>query len=338
MPKLAAELGPVFQALVIHSPEQFSFAGQPVHAAPAAAMPQPGQTPWQAPVLPIVTALEHTFYAHCYTRRFPGNMPMPAPDATGRDTLVPGLQQANRTRERWEDDWRILRLDPGGSILAGKQHLRRSFFPGEYVPPAGSPPRAGLPVRVHFSRENVTLQPGFYMAFSESAGEWPEEIGVVRFYWNLTPEGAPAWLGAVTERLNRFQVPFRLKVADRVSFCQRTDAAVLYLQKRYYHAASELLHEIYPRLAPCLRPETPLFSKPLAPGVGFAEDPGAGESFGTSRCHLLAEAVWSAYLQGAQHPQARWRELAALYQQHGLDLEKPYLNPGSQDRYDLHLN
>jgi hypothetical protein len=47
-----------------------------------------------------------------------------------------------------------------------------------------------------------------------------------------------------------------------------------------------------------MRPGTPVFTKFLAPGLGLAEDPGQGDSFGQHRCRLLADAMILAYEQG----------------------------------------
>src|SRR5436305_14389954 len=58
----------------------------------------------------------------------------------------------------------------------------------------------------------------------------------------------------------------------------------------------ELLVDVYQAVKDNLKPETPLFTKRLAAGLGFAEDPGNGESFGMSRCRIVAEGLWSAYV------------------------------------------
>jgi uncharacterized protein with GYD domain len=57
------------------------------------------------------------------------------------------------------------------------------------------------------------------------------------------------------------------------------------------------------------------------------------ESFGTSRCRLLAEAIWTAFTQGVHEERARLEIVARHFEKSGISLEAPYLNPGSQDRY-----
>jgi hypothetical protein len=78
-----------------------------------------------------------------------------------------------------------------------------------------------------------------------------------------------------------------------------------------------------------------MFTKPLAPGLGLAEDPNNGMSFGQSRCKIAAEALWSSFAQGLTDPDSRLSALARAFRQAGLDPELPFLERGSTDSYDL---
>jgi hypothetical protein len=180
------------------------------------------------------------------------------------------------------------------------------------------------------------MQPGFHFVFSEAVADQGDELDLVRFYWNVTPEGAPVLTNRLTTALNRFGVPFRFKTLSNRAAYIRSDSSVLYVSRRYFRIAAELVME---RVQPALRGvsgnETPLFSKHLAPGLGLAEDPRSGESFGMSRCRLLAEALWHAGARGVTKPEERLRFVAEYFTKHGCDLKQPYLNPGSVDRYDL---
>src|SRR5204863_5149 len=82
----------------------------------------------------------------------------------------------------------------------------------------------------------------------------------------------------------RFQVPFRFKCLSYRELYDRFDSAVLFVGRRQWDITSLLVREIYGKVKDRLRPETPLFAKQIAPGLALAEDPGNGESFGTSRC------------------------------------------------------
>src|SRR4029077_1342710 len=169
-------------------------------------------------------------------------------------------------------------------------------------------------------------------------GETPEDesfaLGLVRIYWHLDLAGAPALIRALSARLNFFQIPFRLKCSVMPGQYDRTDVAVVYLAKRLFPFVADLLREVYPVVRPHLGPEVPFFTRRLAPGVGIAEDPATGESFGQHRCRLLAEACWSCFLRGDQEVGSRREELRALAAVRGADPERLHLNAGSLDCYE----
>jgi hypothetical protein len=144
---------------------------------------------------------------------------------------------------------------------------------------------------------------------------------------------------SLTENLNRLQVPFRFKTGIESHSYGRLDAAVLYVHKRFYPITARLLAPVYDRVRGELLPGTPIFTKPLAPGLGLAEDPGTGESFGMQRCKLLAEAILSAPASTADAA-ARRPSLDAVVerlQAAGVRADFPYLSPGSADQYDFSL-
>jgi hypothetical protein len=63
-------------------------------------------------------------------------------------------------------------------------------------------------------------------------------------------------------------------------------------------------------------------------GVGAADDPGNGESFGMHRCRLLAEGLVEAYRSNIAGTDARIKAVQARFSQNGLNLDAPYLAPG----------
>jgi hypothetical protein len=150
---------------------------------------------------------------------------------------------------------------------------------------------------------------------------------LVRAYWNVTAAGAAAIVRALTSRLNRERAPFRMKVADHPGRFDRCDAAVLYLPGEIFQTLKEALRETAAALAGCLRPQTPAFTLELAPGVGLAEDDGAGESFGVRRCALLADGIVRAHELGIETREARLEAIAARFAEDGVRIDAPYLDP-----------
>src|SRR5262249_56861618 len=130
-------------------------------------------------------------------------------------------------------------------------------------------------------------------------------------------------------------VPFRFKCLSYSELYDRYDAGVLFVGRRQWDIAVLLVRELYERVREHLRPETPLFTKRIAPGLALAEDPGNGESFGTSRCRLVAEGLWHAYAPGLQTQAARIQDGTAAFPRPGLAPAPPMLPPASADIYDL---
>src|SRR5262249_512631 len=81
----------------------------------------------------------------------------------------------------------------------------------------------------------------------------------------------------------------------------------------------------------------PMFTKALAPGLGLAEDPGAGNSFGRARCEIVAQALWECHLKQITDPTGRAEFVRGAFRERGLDPARPYLNRDSADTYYLHL-
>jgi len=286
---------------------------------------------------PLVASLRNCLYASCYCKPFPAKNAAvpPAPALPPRD-LSAELSAANAGQPRWDTGWQIARIESSGQVIAQKSGRQRAVWPGEFLTfdGPGVPPRPGSRISVYFPHESRTMQPGFYFAFSEAESDPADETRLTRFYWNLREEGAVPLTNWVTQTLNRFQVPFRYKCMTFSGQFERLDAAVLYVSKKFFRLSAELVAEGRETLQAFLLPETPLFTRELAPGLGFAEDPGNGESFGMNRCRILAEAIWSAASKGLAKEEERMQEVARYFGQYGLSFDRIHLNAQSADFYD----
>jgi hypothetical protein len=76
-----------------------------------------------------------------------------------------------------------------------------------------------------------------------------------------------------------------------------------------------------------------LLVKRLAPGVGLAEDPGDGSSFGEHRCRLLAAIVTDPEWSGCDSDAEREALLTTRLAADGYTLDRIYLDPGSSDDF-----
>jgi hypothetical protein len=182
-------------------------------------------------------------------------------------------------------------------------------------------------------KESLTDQPGAYLAFGSRE---PQGTRWLRFYWNVTPAGAIVLTRETTSTLNRLQVPFRLKILLETAI-RRRDSAVLYLPANLWFAARSILECVCRELdgSGDLQSDTPLFTKTLAPGVSLAEDPQSGWSFGMHRSWLVARSLVKSHVHSHQTDIGKLTDLKWEFAGQGLSLDRPYLNAGSADVYDL---
>jgi Lanthionine synthetase C-like protein/HopA1 effector protein family len=194
-------------------------------------------------------------------------------------------------------------------------------------------------VSLRFPKELLGISPGFYMAVSDLEMPDFQNVDVVRFYWNLRPEAAVPLMQELTSELNGARLPFRFKVVNDRGAFSRCDAAVLYVPKSDYAPVAQIVERIYTKICERMNERVPVFTKRLAPGLGFAEDPGTKrDSFGTHRCRLLAEGMFRAWQQGRKSLPDRLRIVEAHFAENEISLETPFLNPGSADIYELGVN
>jgi hypothetical protein len=328
---LAAELAPVIEAVSFSSDDAFVFAGLPSNPL----SPLPPATAQDSGLPPLLAQLQTFLYGYAYCRRFTGSVDTTPPAAAPPDGFSAELSRANATQERWDPGWLIAHQLPSGQFLAQKHGIYRAVWPGEFmnVDGYGRAPQQGANISLYFPRESRTLQPGFYFVFGDTPSDQMDDYAVVRFYWHVSAAGAPDLVAALTHQLNRFQVPFRFKTLDSPQSYIRRDAAILYVARRYYHAAAEAVAAVHRAVRAHLGEDAPLFARQLAPGLGFAEDPGNQESFGMARCRILAQGIWNAHKTGVSTPEERLAIVLREFENHGVSPERPYLNPGSEDRY-----
>jgi type III HopA1-like effector protein len=270
-------------------------------------------------------------YHHGYIIRYPQSKP----DLSKNRKHIGGeLARANRGRAFMDMGWVVETVPGDGSVVATKHTARRRFSPGEFLTQRnpGGKPEAGDPILVHAPVEGkANPSDPFCFAFGETVSPFGQSEELIRFYWNISADGAPQLVSLITGELNRFQIPFRFKCPWRESEYYRLDCAVLYVHKFYWPIVAKLARRIHRQVAESLCSGSLPLTRALAPGLSLAEDPGEGRSFGMHRCTLLARAAFELRL----NPDADPLDIAARhFRDAGLDLRIPYLNPGSEDIYD----
>jgi len=328
MNPMRAELSRILEATTILSPEAFEFAGREFGANEPYSGPAEPSAGRRKP--PRIQKLQRCLYWQCYVSRFHGAYQERAWNADEPSSITEELAAASDREPTWDTDWVIDQVGSAGDIVARKNGAARRFLPGTFLTgtgPGNLPKVKGI-ATVFVPPGSNDLQEDYYHVFGEAVNPQEEHYQILRFYWNVTAEGAAHLFHELASRLNRFQVPFTMKCVNDGQLFYRADAAVLYVNKRFYPIAAMVIADVYESVRRHLEADTPLFTRPLAPGLAFAEDP-QGESFGMNRCGLLAEAMWRSYAKGHSTTAQRLRQVAAHFRARRVSLDRPWLNPGN---------
>ncbi len=267
---------------------------------------------------------------YCAGRPVPKQSQRRAMQPHAASPFVDSLSRANSGTGSCESGWTIVRAEDDGRLVVHRHGLDLWARPEEV---RGSDLSPGAEVSVVLPPELLRLSPGFYMALGDEEIDFEEPI--VRHYWHLSSSGGAVLIAAATRALNGAGLPFRLKVLLDPHGYSRCDAGVLYTPRRLQGEVSDLLPSLRAAVAGHLRAGTPALTKPLGEGLGVAEDPGDGDSFGMSRCRLLAEAAVRAFELGLESTQEQLPLVEQCFEAQGLAFERPYLNAGSVDEYEL---
>ena len=334
MPGFDQRIGEASPGTAKKAREQLAGDGaQPPKSMPAAAV---------AGTDPLVACLWQFIYRNVYTRHSngaTGKTPSSSSEAFAQQRTDPSflrtLRSANPGRKRWDAKWRVYQLGAAGAVHVQKGEAYRLAVPGEYAfaQVRERPITVGDLVEVLAPADSPTAQPGYYFLHGETLASEFDDAEISRLYLHVRPEAAAQLVGLVASELNRFDVPFRLKCPSAPESYGRADAGVLYVARRFLQATLHILERSWCSLGAMLNPGAPLFTKEIEPGFAGADDPGTGESFGQSRCRLVAEAIVDAWLKGSQTPEARLTALQERFSGAGLSLEAPHLNAGAVDEY-----
>jgi HopA1 effector protein family len=328
--QLVKDLLQIVRAVKILAPGSLSFAGN------TSSLREPEDATAVSRRSAMIQHLGRLLYLHCYSRSFNGPI-ADFPTTSTDEQFVNELSAANSSREYFNRGWQILSQLPTGHYIAGKNGMTRILFAGEFISHSDfrGPIQEGTEISIFCPRESKTMHPGFYYVFGEAVGDQQDDNGLLRFYWNIQADGAVNLTRLLTERLNRFQLPFRFKLVNNPMGYDRSDSAILYVNQRYYRPAAELIADVHQQVSERLERHTPLFSKQLAPGLGLAEEPTTGESFGQQRCRILADAIWSIHELNLEIEEQQLDEIRKQFEVNGISADLPYLNAGSTGDYDF---
>lgn len=288
-----------------------------------------GDTHGVAPGDMLQPELDRVLYECCYVCGRPG---LPAwsgiwPPPARERAHVARLEAARPTHLTIRED------TPVGRQSAHRVELKLLDITLSAVPASARvAPRTRL-ADVDMPNTRRSSSPGFWSLFGVRHPLDDDEDQIIRLYWNVCAAGGPLLVEALAGGLDATGVPFRLKLLSRPhDYNGRCDAAVLYIGRRWWPTAAEPIRMAYRALAPLLSAATPLMSRALAPGLGYADDPpGGAMSFGQHRCRLVAAGLLDAARAGITRNDAVAEHVEGHLAMAGIDPARPHLNPGSID-------
>lgn len=257
------------------------------------------------------------------------------PSKEDRDQFMDRLSSVNHTIKGIDPYWSVYALGENNAAFVMKNGQVRQLIPGAYqlVNPAEPTLKVQSMVHIIIEKENRDIQPTFYHIFSQELIS--QQAQFIRIYFNIEPEGSIVLVDHLTTLFNKYQIPFSFKCLNHPSLYTRSDSAVLYLDKIHSRLAFVLLQKMLPGIQGFLKKEIPLFTKKISHGVSFAEDPGAGQSFGMSRSTMVAEGILNAYSKGLTDTPKKATEIKKSFVKNGLDIDQIYLRPNSKFPYDF---
>lgn len=235
------------------------------------------------------------------------------------------LSSYNNSINRYDLSWDVRDVF-SDRILVVKNGQSKEVLHGDYISARGaSQVTIGEQVSVFNKKEDLHLQQYFYYVFGNDQPNGNEEL--IRFYFNFKSSEIHLLIDKLSTSFNKYELPFAFKCLNHPDYYKcRSDAAVLYLEKKYHHLGWRLIKRFYDDLADYFLEETPLFTYKVMPGLGFAENPGKQMSFGMTKVSAISRVVLEEYITNKKCNNQEIEDILSLT---GTDIRKTYLNPDS---------
>ena len=270
---------------------------------------------------PIVGQLAQAIYDRFYVQPDLGRGPYRhVPDRLLEASFVEEVGSVVKHTSSWQQGWSLVGtapLQPDHILVRNGAGAEAVVARGDFDDERG---RRG-------PATSSTMQRGYFHVFGEHDRSLSGDE-TVRIYFNPSREGALPLTALITSGCDDVGIGYHYKILDNPQSFGRADGAVLYIAASDVPAVAAPLRFAYDRAGHWLKNAVPRFTKPLAPGVGFAADPGTGESFGMHRGRLVAEGLWAAHTArvAPEDIDSVLPHVAAAFERNGVSADRPYLN------------
>lgn len=178
-------------------------------------------------------------------------------------------------------------------------------------------------VSAKLSSWSSSWSPGFFYVIDDKILSGP----ICRIYLNIKNSAcAVRFVQWQSEFIDQNQIPFEYKILLDPASYHRTDAAVIYLNRTHVHGAIQSLQKNFHKFRNLLGCDVPALTYPIAPGIGLAEEPEGGQSFGVDRTAALSRLFLTHYFEDGLQPSESFELVINRLDKLGICKDLPYRN------------
>lgn len=257
-----------------------------------------------------------------YQTWYAARSPQPAPSRPWDAPVASSARAAHQGAGDWSpDESEVVATGIAGVVVVATPRGRRALCRGDYLTTSGRPgfpPRVGDRVRM-VRRLGALVQDGWWRTWGEGWDVKHPQGPLDRVYLRPAPCAVAPLVQAVTGVLAQTD-SWMFKLAPTSDGLSRPDAAVAYIGGP---AREEQRGALVAAVAGLTRGAPPALTEQVGDGIGWAEDPGTGESFGEVRCAAIATAY--ASMTGEEMSQEKWlTAVAGEFRSRGIDPAAPH--------------
>ena len=228
---------------------------------------------------------------------------------------------------RWEEGWEVVG-DEGDNLVVSRQGLNLRA-PLDRTRSTQSGTHSKRSVEVAMPTVRPAFSPGHYLI----TGQAPINLSsrIWRIYWNVKASGAAKIAAELANRLNAAGIPFHFKFLRSPNPVQRFDGAVMYLPDGALSGAESIIGSVYKKSRSAMEQGVPAMTRPLGPGLAYAQSPVDGESFGIQRSKMIAEGLIAAAEAGKVELPSKISHIEERFEMQGVSLDEPHRSQASLD-------
>jgi hypothetical protein len=199
------------------------------------------------------------------------------------------LHRANHGTGYWDQGWQVVEVLADGYLQVTRDRLFVEIERSRHLPASPRQYKVGDEVSIKMPQNLVVDD--YYVAIGNAG---LPQGKCVDLFFHMTEAGAVPLLQQLSATFNAASKPFRLAFSYLQEAYPRRDVGIWQIAIADYELARSTLQMIYPELQPYFQTEVPLFSLPIAPGIGLLEPAPTERPMLRYKC--LAEALLTVYL------------------------------------------